>query len=187
MAGAGPLRAGTGRQPDNNQPVQGICPVLTKDRISGLFFLAISIAYGALAFDIRQMPFGASDVFTPRTLPFGLALMGILISTAIVLRPSPSEKAAATPWASFAWHRVILLALDMLAYAFLITRIGFMASTTLFLIVGYLILGERRPWMLAVASLPVAIVFWLLLDQLLDIYLGPLLGQWGPDLSGGEG
>ncbi len=161
--------------------------MLTKDRISGLFFLAVSIAYGALAFDIRQMPFGAAEVFTPRTMPFGLSLLGIVVSTAIILRSPPGDKAASTPWASFAWHRVVLLALDMLVYAFLITRIGFMASTTLFLIIGYLILGERRPWILAVASLPVAVVFWLLLDQLLGIYLGPLLGHWGPDLSGGEG
>ena len=161
--------------------------MLTKDRIGGLFFLAVSIAYGALAFDIRQMPFGAAEVFTPRTMPFGLALLGIAISTAIILKPAPGDKAAPLPWASFAWHRVALLALDMIAYAFLITRVGFMASTTLFLIVGYLILGERRPWMLLVASLPVAIVFWLLLDKLLGIYLGPFLGQWGPDFSGGGG
>ena len=161
--------------------------MLTKDRIGGLFFLVISIAYGALAFDIRRMPFGAMEVFTPRTMPFGLAILGIVISTAIILKPAPGDRAAPTPWAGFAWRRVGLLGLDMLAYAYLITRIGFMPSTTLFLIVGYLILGERRPWVLAVASLPVAVVFWLLLDQLLDIDLGPLLGQWGPDLTPAEG
>ena len=158
--------------------------MLTKDRISGLFFLAVSIAYGALAFEIRRMPFAQLEVFTPRTMPFGLALMGIVISLAIILKPAPGETKAGTPWASFAWGRVALLGLDMVAYAYLITRIGFMPSTTLFLIAGYLILGERRPWMLLVASLPAAIVFWLLLDKLLGIYLGPLLGQWGLGLSG---
>ena len=118
--------------------------MLTKDRISGLFFLAISIAYGALAFEIRRMPFGAMEVFTPRTMPFGLSILGIVISTAIILKPAPGDAAAPVRWLGFAWHRVILLALDMVAYAYLITRIGFMPSTTSCTSVAHIIASHEQ-------------------------------------------
>ena len=43
----------------------------------------------------------------------------------------------------------------MILYGLTIKSVGFLVSTTVFLLAGFLILGERRPLVLAVASLPV--------------------------------
>lgn len=165
---------------------------MTRDRISALFFLAVSLAYGFLAADIRVPPFAAQGV-TARTLPYVLSGTGVVIALLmLVMRskeapPAPGSDAARglfAEWGGFAWGQVILLGVNMAAYGFLLTRVGFMLSTSLFLIVGYWILGERRGRILLLASVPVVIVFWFLLNQLLGIYLGHLLGSWGLALFG---
>jgi len=158
---------------------------MTRDRISALFFLAVSIAYGILAQDIR-LPVFAAEFFTARTLPTGLAALGAgisLLMLALPAAPDTDMRATVAGWRGFAWGRIVLLGTDMLIYGYLLTRIGFIASTTLFLVAGFAILGERRPALLIGASLPVVVVFWAILNQLLGIYLGPPLGAWGLALT----
>ena len=165
---------------------------MTRDRISALFFLAVSIAYGLLATDIRVPPFAAQGV-TARTLPYVLAGTGAFIAILMLVLP-PKDRSAASgsgglfaEWGDYAWAKVILLGLDMLVYGYLLTRIGFITSTSLFLIAGFLILGERRIQILLLASVPVVVVFWFILNQLLGIFLGDLFGSWGAALfAGGE-
>ena len=153
---------------------------MTADRVSALFFLALSIAYGVLAQDIRLLPFAAGDVFTPRTMPTGLAIVGAIIATLMLILPGrrdPDKPHAMTDligtWRGFAWGRIGSLLVAMSIYAALLTRLGFIISTILFLIAGYWILGERRWSILLLASVPVVVVFWVLLTQLLGIYLEP--------------
>ena len=51
--------------------------------------------------------------------------------------------------------------------------LGFVVSSTLFLMGGYWLLGERRIKTLLLASIPFVLVFWFVLVKLLDIYLAP--------------
>lgn len=155
---------------------------MTKDRISALFFLALCIAYWLLAQDIRVMPFARNDPVTPQTVPRALAIVGAIIAFLMLVLPPKGERPTGGPfdgWGLFAWGRVISLGLVMLAYGYLLTRVGFIISTSLFLIGGYLILGERRWAVILAASVPVVIVFWAILTQLLGLYLAPgsLWGQ----------
>lgn len=157
-------------------PPPGILSV-TKDKISALFFLALSIAYGSMAFDLPSSPFASQDAFTNKTMPFALSIMGIVISFLMLVLP-PKEiqstgRAAFHGWSEFAWSRVAALGVAMVGYGFLLSRIGFISSTSLFLICGYAILGERNWMLLLGASVPVVIIFWALLTQLLGIYLQP--------------
>ncbi|MEE8272790.1 MAG: tripartite tricarboxylate transporter TctB family protein [Alphaproteobacteria bacterium] len=167
---------------------------MTRDRIGALFFLAVSIAYGVVALDIRVPPFVvAQGGLTGRSLPIALAGAGTLVAFLMLVLPSKAG-AGARPaggpfagWGGLDWPRVVTLGLDMLVYGYLLTRIGFMASTWLFLIVGFVVLGERRPHVLLLASIPVVVVFWVILSQLLGIYLGHVLGSWGAALTQSTG
>ena len=62
----------------------------------------------------------------------------------------------------------------MVVYALALRPAGFLLSTSLFLILGSAILGERR-WltMILVAALATGIVWWLV-DEVLGIFLRPL-------------
>ncbi len=59
----------------------------------------------------------------------------------------------------------------MIFYGATLEPFGFIISTITFLILGYLILGERRVKTLILASVPVVIIFWAIMTQLLGIYL----------------
>lgn len=147
---------------------------MTKDRISALFFLVLCVAYFWISQDIRIMPFARNDPVTPQTVPRALAIVGGIIAFLMLVLPPKGPRPTGGPfdgWGLFAWGRVISLGLVMLAYGFLLTRVGFIVSTSLFLIAGYLILGERRWTVLLAASVPVVVVFWALLTQLLGLYL----------------
>ena len=145
---------------------------MTRERMGALFFLALSLGYGALALQIELFPGSEHQLFTARTLPLGLAVAGIVVSFLMLVLPSrPAESAPAV--AGFNWAKVAGLCVLMLFYGATITRLGFVVSTSLFLIGGILLLGERR-WHVALGlSLPVALAFWALLTQLLGIYLEP--------------
>ena len=65
-------------------------------------------------------------------------------------------------------------------YGFTIKSVGFLLSTSVFLIGGYLLLGERRLWLLLLASVPVAGSFQFILDGLLGIHItDPFLEMLG--------
>jgi putative tricarboxylic transport membrane protein len=51
--------------------------------------------------------------------------------------------------------------------------LGFVLATSLFLLAGFYLLGERRKPILFGASFPFVTGFWLLLTKGLDIYLEP--------------
>lgn len=156
---------------------------MTRDRVGALFFLAFSVAYGLQAQEIR-LPVFAAEFFTARTMPTTLAMLGALISILMIVLPQrgPSMRDSAAEWRALAWWKIALLGVAMLVYGFILTRVGFIASTSLFLIAGFMILGERRPAVLLGASIPVVLVFWAILDRLLGIYLGAPLGRWGTAL-----
>jgi putative tricarboxylic transport membrane protein len=61
----------------------------------------------------------------------------------------------------------------MIAYGLALEWLGFLVATTLFLLIGFWLLGERRPKIMLAVSVPFTLGFWLLLTQALDIYLAP--------------
>lgn len=149
---------------------------MRKDKVGAAFFLALSLVYGVLALDIPLTFVGEDEVFTARTLPYALSIVGIIISSLILILPSESsEKKAQVPeiFRGLEWSRVIQLAVLMIFYGLTIKWLGFILSTSLFLSGGYWILGERRIKVLLLASIPVVVVFWFLMTKLLGVYLAP--------------
>jgi putative tricarboxylic transport membrane protein len=57
--------------------------------------------------------------------------------------------------------------------------VGFIVSTSAFLILGAAILGERGWRYLLPIALIATLVVWYLVQQVLGIYMRPLPGFWG--------
>lgn len=145
---------------------------MSRDRVGALILLAFSLAYGALARQIELFPGSEYELFTARTMPFGLAVAGTVVSFLMLVLPARAAEPG-LPLRWLRWLPVAGLCLLMLLYGAIITRLGFVVSTTLFLCGGILLLGERRWYAVLGLSLPIALLFWAILTQLLGIYLEP--------------
>jgi putative tricarboxylic transport membrane protein len=144
---------------------------LTKERIGAMFFLVLSIVYGFLAYEIKLYPGDEMEAMTARTLPLFLSGLGILFSLNLLVTGNKNDLGRNI--AGLDWKPVILLMLLSLAYGFALDWLGFLISTTLFLIAGFRILGEKRVKTLLLVAVPFVFIFWFGLTQMLDIYLAP--------------
>jgi len=144
---------------------------LTKERIGALFFLALSIIYGYYGSEIRLYPGDELEPMTARTMPYFLSLMGIGFSLVLLITGKKHDLDDHDQ--SREWIPVVLLISLTLLYGLTLDWLGFIASTILFLIGGFRILGEKRWRILLQVSIPFVLVFWFGLTQLLDIYLAP--------------
>jgi putative tricarboxylic transport membrane protein len=144
--------------------------MLTKDRIGGALILAFCLFYAWKIGDIRLLPFQQGDAFTARTMPTALVAIGIALSAFLVIRPGSSGRPQLR---GLDWKRVGFFLVWMSIYGFTVRTFGFLLSTTIFLAVGFAVLGERRIWMLAAVSVPLVVLFWVLMTQGLDVYIAP--------------
>lgn len=149
---------------------------LNKERIGGLIFLVLSLAYG---YSATLIPFYPGDEFEPitsRTVPNVLAILGIVLSLLMLFLSFKQEQQAEASFAethAYHWKVAIGLLILMVAYGAILEWLGFAISTILFLIAGYRLLGEKRLKILLLASIPFVLALWLLLTQALSIYLAP--------------
>ena len=144
---------------------------ITKERIGALFFLLLSILYGYMAGQIKLYPGDELDPMTARTLPLVLSGLGIVFSL-VLLATGNHERRDGNVFA-LNWKPVILLMLLSLAYGFALDWLGFLVSTTLFLMAGFRILGENSIKKIVLVAVPFVFIFWFGLTQMLDIYLAP--------------
>jgi putative tricarboxylic transport membrane protein len=143
---------------------------MNNSRVVGAVFLLLFSAYGYFTGDIHLDFWSEEELFTARSLPYAIAAAGIFISLLLIALPSPDTDWKT--WLAFDWIPAILLLLAMSLYGLVFEYLGFVLSTILFLIISYLVLGERRiTWML-IGSVPLVLGFWMLMD-FLGIYLEP--------------
>lgn len=145
--------------------------LLSHDRVGGLIFLVFCLTYGYQTTLIPLFPGDQYAAFTARTLPSILTAAGVCLSLLLIVMAQPNEKSGAV--IAFDWRLLISFILLMTAYGFGLTWLGFVLATSLFLLVGFWLLGERRKSVLLGASFPFVTAFWLLLTKVLDIYLEP--------------
>jgi len=151
---------------------------ITKDKVGTLIFFIFSVSYGYYAYQIPLYPGEEYDVFTSQSMPKLYALAAIIVSALAIilsiisdLKSTENETKQTRVFNIKAWSQVASLIALMIFYGYTLELLGFISSTILFLIIGYIILGERRPKILILASVPVVIVFWAIMTQLLGIYL----------------
>ena len=154
------------------------------DRWIALIFIAFCCVYGYLAFftmDQLLPPFMQRNPVWPSTFPKVLTVLGVVIGLIVVLglekpdgdaQPSPTDINYRRLHEYNLGQAILLLAL-MVVYALMLRPAGFLLSTTVFLVAGSAILGERK-WhiMLPVAMLATGFV-WYLVQQVLGIFLRP--------------
>ena len=147
--------------------------ILTKDRIGGFCLLVFCIAYAILSQEIRLLPFQENQAFTARTMPEVLSVLGIGLSLICIAFPGKSERLS---FPGYNWLAGALFLALMSAYGFTIRPFGFILSTSLFLMIGFWLLGERSPVKLVLVAVPLVVIFWVLMTQGLDVFIEPLPG-----------
>jgi putative tricarboxylic transport membrane protein len=160
---------------------------MSLERLLALFFLLISIIYGYTAFfiiDASLPPFAKLSLVWPSSFPKIISLISIFIGFGLIYSQIKKDTNPAMTMEKFrSYHllpALILLSM-MVAYALLLRPIGFIISTFSFLVIGAIVLGERKLILLIIISSVCAIGIWYLVQQVLGIYLRP----WPWFLSGG--
>ena len=145
--------------------------------IATLVLFAIFAAYGYQALQIPLFPGQELEPFKPKTMPILLAAAGLILCAIRVFKLVRGEGIegslglAGLNWLPAAW-----LCAAMLGYGFLMNPLGFVLATTLFLLTGFLILGERRRTILTILPIAFSVIFYLLMTEGLGLYLAP--GNW---------
>ncbi|WP_339859106.1 tripartite tricarboxylate transporter TctB family protein [Thalassospira alkalitolerans] len=147
---------------------------INRDKFGAMLFLCLALIYGFYVDDIPLL-FGDEDApFNARTLPNALAwILGVVSFLQLVLPTNREAGSLLYAFSGMKWKPVLMLGALMIFYGLTIRYFGFLISTTIFLIGGFAVLGERRIKVLVGAAVPVVFVFWFLLSQLMGIYLAP--------------
>ena len=152
------------------------------DRWIALIFLVICSTYAYTAYflmDAGLPPFMQRNPIWPSTFPKVLAILGIACSLVIVLGFEKDQRAPEDMdinyrrLTEYNLSQAILLIALMVLYAFSLRPVGFLISSTLFLVLSAATLGERR----FVVLIPVAVFaagsIWYLVQEVLGIFLRP--------------
>ncbi|MDN3378734.1 tripartite tricarboxylate transporter TctB family protein [Pseudoalteromonas sp. APC 3893] len=151
--------------------------MLNRELLGPSLFLALFTLYAIVAWQIPLLPFEEYETVTSATLPKVYAAFGIVVCLlsigATLLKPKEQTAELAQRLEKDDVLRTFALLVLMVLYSAALEPIGFLISTSAFLLVGFFVMGERRKKILLFASIPVAVVFWFLMTQVLGIYLVP--------------
>ena len=151
---------------------------ISTDKIISLLFFVLSAFYLYQTYQIQVFSFDENAPFNAKTFPIYLGYTGMFFAGLKILLPEKSIEEVNHNVLDY--KKVIYLVIIMIFYGLTILRVGFFLSTSIFLLLSYYFLGERRwKWML-LFSFPFVALFMLLLHGVLDIYLrDPLLKYLG--------
>ena len=149
---------------------------MAREKVGALLILLFSISYGLLARSIPLTFLAQQETFTPRTMPYALAVMGGILSFLIIVLPTVDEKGKKSlgeETKGFDWGTAILLTAAMLVYGLTMKWLGFILASILFLLVGFWVLGERRIKRMLLTAIPLVCLLWVIMSMLLGVYIAP--------------
>ncbi|SVA68627.1 uncharacterized protein METZ01_LOCUS121481 [marine metagenome] len=158
--------------------------MLDLNRVVALVLLAFSSGYLYLAYSYHLLPFERFLAVKPNTMPIGLAIGGIVCSLIILIRPQvpdvegdgtvnrPDAEYLQNPQ-NFNWGQGIGLLVLAAVYAVSLHALGFLFCTSAFLVLGGILLGERRYTFLIPIAITASVLVWYLVDEVLTIFLRP--------------
>lgn len=151
--------------------------MLNRELLGPGLFLALFTLYAIVAWQIPLLPFEEYETVTSATLPKVYAVFGIVVCLlsigATLFKQAEVSDEVHQPLKKADVLRTLGLIVLMTFYSAMLEPAGFLLATSLFLIAGFFLMGERRKKVLLFASIPVAVVFWFLMTQVLGIYLVP--------------
>jgi len=156
------------------------------DRWIALILLGICLIYGYTAWftmDEGLAPFMRRNPIWPSTFPKVLSILGIFATLIILLGFEKGEPTKADidyrRLGEYHLGQALFLLALMVAYALCLRPLGFLVSTSAFLILGSFVLGERKWHIMLPVSLIATVAVWSLVQEVLGIYMRPLPGFLG--------
>ena len=147
-------------------------------KIISLLFFVLSAFYLYTAHQIQVFSFDENAPFNAKTFPIYLGYAGMFFAGIKILLPEKSIEEVNHNVLDY--KKVIYLVIIMIFYGLTILRVGFFFSTSIFLLLSYYFLGERRWILMLIFSFPFVALFMFLLHGALNIYLrDPLLKYLG--------
>lgn len=149
---------------------------MAREKVGALLILLFSMAYGLLAFKIPLSFLAQQEFFTSRTMPYALAVTGMVLALLILILPTADPAGKRTlgeETRGMDWKRVIFLVIAMVVYGLIMRWLGFLIASVLFLLAGFAILGERKIGKMLMAAVPLVILLWFIMSALLGVYIAP--------------
>ncbi len=149
---------------------------MAREKVGALVILLFSVAYGLMATKIPLSFLSQQEIFTARTMPYGLAVAGIVLSLAIIVLPTvdpEGKKSLPEETRGMDWATAILLVVLMLLFGLIMKWLGFILSSILFLLCGFWILGERSVKLMIFSAIPLVLILWCIMSLLLGVYIAP--------------
>jgi len=153
---------------------------MTLDRWIAAIFLVTCIVYGYTAWfamDASLPPFMRRNPVWPSTFPKILSVLGIICALWVLLTskdaPIKQDEIDHRRLGEYKFGQALMLIGLMIAYAFALYPVGFIASTIIFLTAGAVILGERKLPIALLVSAIAAFSIWYLVQVVLGIFLRP--------------
>ena len=148
------------------------------DKIISLLFFILSAFYLHQTYQIQVFSFDENAPFNAKTFPTFIAYIGMFLS--ILYVALPERTSYKVDYKVLDYKSTLFLVIITVIYGFVILKVGFFLSTSLFLFFSYYFLGERRWKWMFILSFPFVALFMYLLHGILDVYLrDPLLKMLG--------
>ena len=142
---------------------------ISPSKIISLLFFVFSGFYLYYAFQIQVFTFDEDAAFNAKTFPIYLGYAGLFFSGLYIVLPE--KKPSNVDLSILDYKKTITLVILMIVYGITILKAGYFLSTSLFLVLSYITLGEKRWFWVFTLSFPFVAFFMFLLHGLLDIYL----------------
>ncbi|KPP85075.1 MAG: TTT-type tricarboxylate uptake system small permease component TctB [Rhodobacteraceae bacterium HLUCCA08] len=157
------------------------------DRWIALAFIALCCVYGYAAFftmDDSLPPILRRNPIWPSTFPKILSVLGIIVGLVVLFTPKPAtgddtpKDGVIDPsrLSDYNLIQAIALLVLMVVYALALRPLGFLGSTIGFIVLGGVILGERKLHILIPVAAIAAGSIWYLVQEVLGIFLRPWPG-----------
>ena len=138
-------------------------------KIISLLFFVLSAFYLYTAHQIQVFAFDEGAPFNAKTFPIYLGYAGLVFSALYIILPE--TKPSNVDLKVLDYNKTITLVILMILYGLTILRVGYFLSTSIFLVLSYIVLGERKWLWIFLLSFPFVAIFMYLLHGLLNIYL----------------
>ena len=142
---------------------------ISPSKIISLLFFVFSGFYLYTAHQIQVFTFDENAAFNAKTFPIYLGYAGLIFSALYVLLPE--TRPSNVNLTVLDYKKTIMLVVLMVLYGITILRVGYFLSTSIFLVLSYIVLGERKWLCIFLLSFPFVALFMYLLHGLLNIYL----------------